>query len=75
MNQKKFDQVEAICKEVAENSFGAILKWIFQVLAVSYSKEIPAGYVLKGKINTPGDLPGYICLSIAGLIKYAWELV
>lgn len=66
---------DEVAKQVAQESFATVIKWLFSVLAISYSREIPAGYVLKGKINTPGDLPGYICLSVLGLIKYAWELV
>jgi len=74
MKKPKIDS-DTVAKQMAQEAFATITKWLFSVLAISYSREIPAGYVLKGKINTPGDLPGYICLSVVSLIKYAWELV
>ena len=55
--------------------FGSIVRMLFDLIRVFYSVQIPEGFILKGKLNVPGDPPGYICLSVLDLIKWCWELV
>ena len=48
---------------------------LFTLVKVSWSKDLPEGYTLKGNLNVPGDPPGYVCLDVCGVVKYAWKLV
>jgi hypothetical protein len=61
--------------QMMEAGLSQIVKLIFSLLQISWSKDLPPGFNLRGKINGPGDWPGYLCLQVLTVVKEAWEIV